>query len=445
MYRITMIGLCALLLCMQAMATTRIVFFRMDAHIGSKSSAFGEMGSTEDLLMKDSTELVKMGSATVYILNTNKPAGSYKFVPAKSKEGRGNVIKIGNCDNRVIFVKIGVSEDKPVQSFSQIISFEEFAMCYKNAKWLRKSLSEVGFETAEALAAGLLPVEPYERCLGGSAVKAYKYSRKPGDTILLDDDMLKTEDSSDAQYMSVFGQLKDGVYEVKDYFLKTGGIAHIYYCTTPDSSSRKGLYKSYSKEGNLVAEGNYDNNKQNGAWKYNYDTTGNPVWYTCTYDGGMYNGMLRSYYLSGKVKREEQHKLFTDSVYYMDGKVKKAYANTKDSIVSGKCYDEDGKEIKFTRFETMPQPGFEINRFLGSRIRYPDYAREHNIEGRVIAKFAVDKEGNVGRVRILKRVHPSIDDEAHRVILQFPAWQPGTRDDEPVSVWYTLPIMFKLE
>ena len=45
---------------------------------------------------------------------------------------------------------------------------------------------------------------------------------------------------------------------------------------------------------------------------------------------------------------------------------------------------------------------------------------------------------------MVKSVSPELDAEAIRVIQTLSDFNPGTIDGKPVSVYYTLPIMFKL-
>jgi len=44
-----------------------------------------------------------------------------------------------------------------------------------------------------------------------------------------------------------------------------------------------------------------------------------------------------------------------------------------------------------------------------------------------------------------KQTQLALENEALRVINAMPQWTPGEQNDKKVSVWYTLPIKFKLE
>ncbi len=58
----------------------------------------------------------------------------------------------------------------------------------------------------------------------------------------------------------------------------------------------------------------------------------------------------------------------------------------------------------------------------------------------------IEKTGKVGGVRVARSVNDDLDREAVRVIKLLPDFNPARNaKDEPVRVWYTLPVTFKLQ
>ena len=105
-------------------------------------------------------------------------------------------------------------------------------------------------------------------------------------------------------------------------------------------------------------------------------------------------------------------------------------------------------EEVFQSVEQMPQfPGGEVAlmKFLQSHINYPPMAAENNVQGRVVVQFVVDKTGKVGEVKVVRSVDKDLDKEAVRVCKSLPKFTPGRQNGQPVSVWYTLPVTFKLQ
>ena len=84
-------------------------------------------------------------------------------------------------------------------------------------------------------------------------------------------------------------------------------------------------------------------------------------------------------------------------------------------------------------------------KFLQSHINYPPMAAEYGVQGRVVVQFVVDKTGRVGEVKIVRSVDKDLDKEAARVCASLPKFTPGRQNGQAVSVWYTLPVTFKLQ
>jgi protein TonB len=82
--------------------------------------------------------------------------------------------------------------------------------------------------------------------------------------------------------------------------------------------------------------------------------------------------------------------------------------------------------------------------FLINNINYPKDARRKKIEGKVILQFNIKIDGSISNVIVVKSVDELLDEEAVRVIKQMPLWKPGYQNAKPVTVRYTLPIMFRL-
>ena len=107
-------------------------------------------------------------------------------------------------------------------------------------------------------------------------------------------------------------------------------------------------------------------------------------------------------------------------------------------VFKGKVYD---------LVDEMPSfPGGleELYKWIDNNVQYPAVARENGIEGRVILKFIVEKDGSLSDSTVIHSVHPMVDREALRLVGQMPKWNPGKRAGIPVRVRYCLPIKFKI-
>ena len=122
----------------------------------------------------------------------------------------------------------------------------------------------------------------------------------------------------------------------------------------------------------------------------------------------------------------------------------------KEEVVVEKPVEkkEEKHEEIFRSVEQMPQfPGGEaaLMKYLQSHINYPPMAAENNVQGRVVVQFVVDKTGKVGEVKVVRSVDKDLDKEAVRVCKSLPKFTPGRQNGQAVSVWYTLPVTFKLQ
>ena len=80
--------------------------------------------------------------------------------------------------------------------------------------------------------------------------------------------------------------------------------------------------------------------------------------------------------------------------------------------------------------------------FLCENLCYP--AQKDKLEGMVVIRFTVERDGSLDEFSIVKSVSPELDAEAIRVVKQMPKWEPGTEDGVPVRYIMSLPITFKL-
>ena len=90
--------------------------------------------------------------------------------------------------------------------------------------------------------------------------------------------------------------------------------------------------------------------------------------------------------------------------------------------------------------------GFDaLFKYLGSEVKYPVEAQEKGIQGRVVTRFIVRKDGTIDSIQVMRGINPLLDAEALRVIKAMPKWEPAEQDGEKVSVRYILPMQFKLQ
>jgi len=83
--------------------------------------------------------------------------------------------------------------------------------------------------------------------------------------------------------------------------------------------------------------------------------------------------------------------------------------------------------------------------FIYKNITYPELARETGTQGTLVVRFVVDKTGKVIKPKIVRSLGQGCDVEVLRIIETMPDWDPGIHQGKPVSVYFNLPVKFKLE
>lgn len=130
--------------------------------------------------------------------------------------------------------------------------------------------------------------------------------------------------------------------------------------------------------------------------------------------------------------------LLTTSILYLQScsrEQKVAAVSNPHDVSAQEAYNE---------VDVMPKPNCDLPKYLGENIKYPKLAKEQKVEGRVIVKFVVDKEGNITTPSVVKSPNPLLSEEAVRVVMSMPRWEPGVKDGKNVPVNFYIPISFKL-
>ena len=106
------------------------------------------------------------------------------------------------------------------------------------------------------------------------------------------------------------------------------------------------------------------------------------------------------------------------------------------------------KESAFVKVEVMPSfMGGDLNTFrnwFSGEFEIPAIAAENGVQGKVVMKFVIEKDGSVGDIEFLQSPDKVYEDEARRVLMKSPKWTPGRQRGQLVRVYYILPIECRL-
>ena len=107
------------------------------------------------------------------------------------------------------------------------------------------------------------------------------------------------------------------------------------------------------------------------------------------------------------------------------------------------------EEEIFVTAEEMPTfQGGDLSKFrnwVQSNVKYPQIALENGIQGNVVIKFVVEKDGKLSNIQVLQSPDKTLSDAAVQVLQKSPKRKPGKQRNKPVRVTYTLPVAFKIQ
>jgi protein TonB len=120
-----------------------------------------------------------------------------------------------------------------------------------------------------------------------------------------------------------------------------------------------------------------------------------------------------------------------------------------ENITIAKAPEIDEPEVG--RWDVTEQATFEggnlttFHAWLQKNVTYPQSAIEARLSGRITLFFSVNTKGQVCDVKIIKGIHPALDEEAIRTILSSPKWAPAKFNGRPVKQNFTVPLIFRIE
>lgn len=103
------------------------------------------------------------------------------------------------------------------------------------------------------------------------------------------------------------------------------------------------------------------------------------------------------------------------------------------------------KIVDFTEVQASFIGGMEAwYQYLMKNLSYPNQAKRLGIEGTVLVRFVVNKDGSIQDVEIVRGIGGGCDQQAVDVIENSPEWNPGRMGGLPVRSRMVIPIKFKL-
>ena len=228
------------------------------------------------------------------------------------------------------------------------------------------------------------------------------FSQKSMDTVYLNRDFKKAKKAKAIYYRCISKDTTSWLYRISDY-LKSGELIKMGLYQEKTALTPQGMVTSFYTDGKIKHEAVYVN--------------------------GKLDGLVISYYPNGKVMREEKY--------------------AKNQLVTGKYYTPTGKDTTLQPFFGLPVykgGNEELQKFLESKIIYPNDAMRRGLEGTVVVGFLVNKKGYIERITILSTPDEIFNREAARVIeLTNYKWMPGYDGGKPADMAISFPVVFRIK
>lgn len=200
-----------------------------------------------------------------------------------------------------------------------------------------------------------------------------------------------------------------------------------------------GLVRNYNEDGILTEMYTVENGKRDGPTSY-FDSTGvyvKDVFYT--------EGKLDVEEITLRHSKSEEH-LSADLTQKVNNEKKKKVKTDPDRPVPPVIEDERNLEEDpafYLSVEVMPEPIGGI-KAIYKKISYPRQAKENKIEGTVIIRVYIDRDGEVLDAEVVKGIGYGCDESA-RLAVFYHRFKPGLQRGQRVKVQMDIPIEFMLE
>lgn len=107
--------------------------------------------------------------------------------------------------------------------------------------------------------------------------------------------------------------------------------------------------------------------------------------------------------------------------------------------------DEEKIYDRPTHNASFPGGDVALSDWMRKNMKYPEECRKQGIQGRVVIKFVVNKDGSIVDLETVRSPHPALAEEGLRVVKSMPKWEPAKENGKVVRSRFNIPIMFWLD
>lgn len=86
-----------------------------------------------------------------------------------------------------------------------------------------------------------------------------------------------------------------------------------------------------------------------------------------------------------------------------------------------------------------------VLKFVSENLIYPIEARNAGLQGTVVLRFIIEKDGSISQIVVRKSLSKECDQAAAQVVSKLKRFTPAEQQGHKMKVWYTLPIRFSIQ
>lgn len=299
----------------------------------------------------------------------------------------------------------------------------------------------------------------------------FSFGQKSNDKIIYLDSIKKVVDSANFTFKKV---IRDYHLEKESYTLEVfntdNNLIYSEEVSDKDLLIKNGAFTSYYANGNKIMAGNYTNNILSGKVTEWYENGDIEAEYFYELKNNSSEKNILNFWNEDKIQKVkdgngdyEFNIGISDEEIIIRGKVENGLLEGKWNTTPGDypCYEEfyskgqllngvkkypNNKSVHYTEVSVQPKPVGGINefrRFIGSKMKTKK--QKTAIEGTVIARFFVDKNGKIQNPTIIKSLNEYFDNQLIGILKNSEDWTPGLYRGEVVKANYLLPVSIKVE
>lgn len=173
----------------------------------------------------------------------------------------------------------------------------------------------------------------------------------------------------------------------------------------------------------------------------------------CDYVDGMIHGAFTQNLAGhGLYKKAQYHRGKEEGAteyYFPNGQISARYQMKKGKTISSQFWNEDGSIMEDKSLATChavfdAESKEKFSDWVSRQLVYPKECKDINLEGTVVVRFKIDKEGRLIDLEVLESPHHLMSMEVSRIIMNSPVWKPAKSHNQLTRIVYTMPVVFRL-